>query len=161
MIEIARPEHGESIARITKAVGVFNPEEVACVEELWNEYLQRGDAASGYYFLVARDGDRVLGYACFGPHALAEGVWDLYWLATDPDVRQRGVGRALVEQMEAQVVWRRGRLLLIETSGTPPYQAARRFYESCGYRYQAVIHDFYAVGDDLLVYGKTFTAPAN
>lgn len=129
------------------------------MEELWNEFLQRGDAASGYYFLVARDGDRVLGYACFGPHALAEGVWDLYWLATDPDVQQRGVGRALVEGTEAHVVSQRGRMLLIETSGTPPYQAARRFYESCGYRYQAVIHDFYAPGDDLLMYGKTF-APA-
>jgi predicted N-acetyltransferase YhbS len=157
MIEIAEPKDGDSISQITRSVGVFNSEEIACVQELWDAYLQQGEA-SGYSFLVFRDGDRVLGYACFGPRALAEGVYDFYWLATDPDVQQRGVGRALVRQVEEQVAALHGRLLLIETSGAPNYQATRRFHEACGYRYQAVIHDFYAPGDDLLIYGKTFEA---
>jgi GNAT superfamily N-acetyltransferase len=155
MIAIAEPADGAAIARITRAVRVFNPEEVACVQELWDEYTQRGEA-SGYHFLVAREDNHVFGYACFGPRALAENVYDFYWLATDPDAQHRGVGRALMQQVEAHVAAQNGRLLLIETSATPPYQAARRLYESCGYRYQAVIHDFYAPGDDLLVYGKTF-----
>jgi len=45
-------------------------------------------------------------------------------------------------------------MVLVETSGTPAYTPARRFYESCGYRYEAVIHDFYAPGDDLIIFGK-------
>ncbi len=124
------------------------------MDELWSQYLQLGEK-SGYAFLVFRDADAVLGYACFGPHALAEGVWDLYWIAVDPNARSRGVGRALLDQVEATVASQHGRLILVETSGTPPYEAARRFYEACGYRYQAVIHDFYAVGDDLIIFGKT------
>lgn len=96
-----------------------------------------------------------MGFACFGPHALAEGVWDLYWIAVDPGTRERGIGRALLAEMEAMVASQHGRLILIETSGTPAYEPARRFYEACGYRYQAVIHDFYSPGDDLIIFGKT------
>jgi ribosomal protein S18 acetylase RimI-like enzyme len=47
-----------------------------------------------------------------------------------------------------------GRLILVETSGTPSYAPAREFYEACGYRLQATIPDFYAPGDDLLIYAK-------
>jgi len=123
------------------------------VQELWTEFLQQGEK-SGYIFTVAREGDDVLGYACFGPVPLTAGVYDLYWIAVDPAARGNGIGRALMEQMEAEVKARGGRLILIETSGTLPYAPTRRFYESCGYRYQAVIHDFYAIGDDLITYGK-------
>jgi len=127
---------------------------------LWNEYLQQGER-SGYTFLVASEETGVVGYACFGPHALAEGVWDLYWIAVAPEARGQGIGRALLAEVEAAVASQHGRLILIETSGTPAYEAARRFYEACGYRYQAVIHDFYSPGDDLIIFGKTLsTLPA-
>lgn len=127
--------------------------EVACVEELWKVYLEQGEA-SGYTFLVYREGQRVLGYVCFGPHPLTEGTFDLYWIAVDPANRGRGIGRALYARAEAEVQMRGGRLLLVETSSTPAYAPARRFYETCGYHYQAVVHNFYAPGDDLIIFGK-------
>lgn len=49
---------------------------------------------------------------------------------------------------------RGGRLLLIETSGTATYTLARRLYETSGYCREAVVHDFYALGDDLVIYAK-------
>jgi hypothetical protein len=52
-------------------------------------------------------------------------------------------------------------LLLIETSSTSPYALARRLYESSGYRCDAVVHDFYAQGDDLLIYAKTLGQPGS
>jgi len=110
---------------------------------------------------VYRDGDDVLGYVCYGPHPLTDGVFDLYWIAVDPAAQGRGVGRALMREVEAGVALRNGRLLLVETSGSPEYQAARRFYESCGYRYQAVIHDFYEPGDDLIIFGKVLKPSAH
>jgi hypothetical protein len=50
-------------------------------------------------------------------------------------------------------------MLVVETSGTPAYAPARRLYESCGYRYEAVVHDFYSPGDDLIVFGKLLGQP--
>ena len=45
-------------------------------------------------------------------------------------------------------------MLLIETSGTATYTLARRLYETSGYCREAVVHDFYALGDDLVIYAK-------
>jgi ribosomal protein S18 acetylase RimI-like enzyme len=94
------------------------------------------------------------GYACFGPHSLTQGTYDLYWIVVDPTAQGHGIGHALLARVEAEVQARGGRLLLVETSGTPAYAPARRFYESSGYRCEAVVHDFYAPGDDLLIFSK-------
>ena len=72
----------------------------------------------------------------------------------DPVAQGRGVGRALLAQVEVEVQERGGRLLLIETSDGSAYGAARRLYETCGYSREATIHDFYAPGDSLLIYAK-------
>ncbi len=131
---------------------------------MWDAYLRQGEA-SGYVFLIYKNGGRPLGYACFGPHPLTEGTFDLYWIAVDQQARGQGIGHALLRRVEEEIRARRGRMLLVETSGTPAYAPARRLYESCGYRYEAVVHDFYALGDDLIVFGKpigheTFPLPA-
>ncbi len=125
---------------------------------MWDAYLRQGEA-SGYVFLVYKKGDRSLGYACFGPHPLTEGIFDLYWIAVDPEAQGQGIGHALLARAEDEVRARGGRMLLVETSGTSAYAPARRLYESCGYRYEAVIHDFYAPGDDLIVFGKLLGDP--
>jgi D-alanine-D-alanine ligase len=124
------------------------------VQELWDSYRQSSDA-SGYSFVVDRDETgRVVGYACFGPHALTEGTYDLYWLAVDPQMRGRGIAHQLLARVEEDVRSRGGRLLVVETSSTPAYSAARRVYESCGYRLEAEVHDFYGPGDSLVIYTK-------
>jgi ribosomal protein S18 acetylase RimI-like enzyme len=43
---------------------------------------------------------------------------------------------------------------LVETSSRPEYEPARQFYESHGYRREAVVADFYAEGDSLVLYSK-------
>jgi hypothetical protein len=45
-------------------------------------------------------------------------------------------------------------LLLVETSATSAYALARHLYEAGGYRREAVVANFYAPGDDLLIYVK-------
>lgn len=124
------------------------------MQELWEAYRQKGEA-SGYLFLVCKEEARVLGFLCFGPTPLTTGTFDLYWIAVDPGARGQGIGHALMERMEQEVALRAGRLILVETSGTLAYAEARRFYESCGYHYQAVVHDFYRPGDDLVIFGKS------
>jgi ribosomal protein S18 acetylase RimI-like enzyme len=153
-IERALPSDGPSILEITNRVGIFNPTEQDCVLELWNEYLDKQEA-SGYEFLVcSRDGGAVQGYACYGPHALTEGTYDLYWIAVDPAAQGQGVGHALMAQVEAGVRAREGRLLLIETSTLASYAPARRLYTAAGYGLEATVRDFYEPGDDLLIFAK-------
>jgi ribosomal protein S18 acetylase RimI-like enzyme len=128
------------------------------VKELWSEYRRRAKS-SGYAFVVYRtDNGSVEGYACFGPHSLTQGTYDLYWIAVDREARGQGIGRALLSYVEDEVRVQGGRLLLIETSDTPAYAAARALYESGGYHIEATICDFYEPGDNLLIFAKAINS---
>jgi ribosomal protein S18 acetylase RimI-like enzyme len=127
--------------------------ELSCVEELWSAYQDKGEA-SDYIFLVSREYGWIRGYACFGPRALTQGTYDVYWIAVDPTAQGRGIGHALLARVEAEVRARGGRLVLIETSDTPAYAPARRLYANGGYQREAVVRDFYAPGDNLLIFSK-------
>jgi len=48
-----------------------------------------------------------------------------------------------------------GRLYIVETSGRESYLPTRKFYEKIGYTIAACVKDFYAVGDDKIIYTKT------
>ena len=154
MITAATNKDGDGILAITSNAGVFTSEEVDCVGELWSDYIYRGAEASGYYFLVYRVDDHVEGFACYGPRALTEGTYDLYWIATDPACRRRGIGQALLRQVENEIHALGGRLCVVETSGIEKYASTRKFYLAEGYQLEATIHDFYKPGDDLVVFTK-------
>jgi GNAT superfamily N-acetyltransferase len=156
MIITAVEADGSQICSIAARAGVFSQEEVDCVAALWEEYLTQGPDVCGYNFIVYRDGDQVLGFACYGPRDLTEGVWDLYWVAVDPDTRCRGVGRALLHASEDAARELGGRMLVAETSGTPHYEPTRQFYFRMDYKDEAIIKDFYTIGDDLFIFIKRF-----
>lgn len=46
------------------------------------------------------------------------------------------------------------RLLMVETSGLPAFATARDFYAKCGFLHKATIKNFFADGDDKLVFTK-------
>lgn len=154
MIITATEADGSQIRNIAARAEVFSQEEVECVAELWEEYLADGPEICGYNFIVYRDGDQVLGFACYGPRDLTEGVFDLYWIAVDPIARCNGVGRKLLTASEEAARQAGGRMLIAETSGTPLYESTRKFYFSMGYENEAIIKDFYTIGDDLMIFIK-------
>ena len=154
MIITATEPDGLQIQSIAARAGVFNQEEVDSVQVMWTEYLTLGPEDSGYHFIAYRDGDRVLGFAIYGRRDLTDGVFDLYWISVDPDARCHGVGRTLLTASENAVRELGGRILIAETSGTPLYEPARKFYFKMGYENEATIKDFYTIGDDLKIFTK-------
>lgn len=143
------------ILHMVRSAGVFNTADVECVAELLDDYFHKPDRG-GYEFLVYRRDGRPVGMACYGATPLTEGTYDLYWLAVAPEARRGGVARRLFAEMEAGLARRGARLLVIETSGTPEYRPAREFYLAVGCQRQATIPDFYAPGDDLVIYTKRY-----
>jgi len=154
MISAPGDKDGAQIHAITANSNVFNQEEVECVDELWEEYQTHGPESSGYYFLVEKDKDHILGYTCYGPRSLTSGTYDLYWIAVDPTARRGGVGRGLLAASEEAVRKLGGRLLVLETSGLPAYEPTRDFYIFSGYTLEATIKDFYSDGDNLVIFTK-------
>jgi len=154
MIFTATEADGSQIHDITARAGVFNQEEIDSVPEMFHEYLNLGAEGSGYHFIVYRDGAQVLGFSIYGYRDLTDGVFDLYWIAVDPNTRRNGVGRALLTASEEAVRKMGGRIIIAETSGTAEYASTREFYVRMGYENEATIKDFYKPGDDLKIYTK-------
>ena len=155
MITTPNKDEGDQIHTITATAGVFSQEEVDCVDEIWKEYLAQGAEPTGYYWLVDRDDEgHLLGYSCYGPRALTSGTYDLYWIAVESTRHRGGVGRRLLTATEEAVRQLCGRLLFVETSGLPKYEPTRKFYLGTGYALEATIKDFYAAGDDLVIFTK-------
>jgi predicted N-acetyltransferase YhbS len=119
------------------------------------ELIDAGIAGSvDYDVRVACSEGRVVGYICFGPTPMTEGTYDLYWIATDPQVRGQGVGVALVGAMERELRGKGGRVVRVETSATEAYGATRRFYAATQYVEECRFRDFYRPGDDLVTLAK-------
>lgn len=88
------------------------------------------------------------------PEDMTEGTWNLLLIAVHPDKQHSGLGKALLANLETELLKRGARILLVETSGNLEFQAAWRFYERTGFSKEARIRDFYADGEDKLVFWK-------
>ncbi len=150
------PRDRDAVADIVAQVGNFTKAEIACALELVDIYLTDG-AQQDYRADVALDrSEQVRGYTCWGPTPMTRGTYDLYWIATHPAVQGLGFGRSLVAHVEARVRDERGRLLVIETSSKESYGNTVGFYRRLGYEEASRIRDFYATGDDKLIFVKRF-----
>ena len=103
--------------------------------------------------VAVRDGT-IVGYVCYGPTAMTAGTFDLYWIASSPNVRGQGVGAALIAGMEGDLRRRNGRLIRVETSAMEAYGPTRGFYAAMQYREESRFRDFYKPGEDLIVLAK-------
>ena len=145
------------IEEITRAVGLFRQDEIPVALEVFDEAVRvatvRVAAAAPYVALGAEYDGALAGWICWGPTPCTLGTFDLYWMAVDPAVQGSGIGTALILEMERRLAGV-ARLIIVETAGRPDYGATRRFYEARGYRAAATIPDFYAPGDDQVVFVK-------
>jgi D-alanine-D-alanine ligase len=148
-----QPDDCGGVRAIVASTGVFSPVEIEVAVELVDERLSKGPA-SGYHFVFAESDGAVLGYACYGPIALTAASYDLYWIAVDKQCQGRKIGQLLLEKSEELIQAAGGGQIYIETSNRAQYSPTRAFYLRRGYRQEALLKDFYAPGDDKVIYVK-------
>jgi D-alanine-D-alanine ligase len=142
------------IADMSRAVGVFKDDEIPVALEVFDGAVA---GSPDYLALGAECDGKLSGWICWGPTPCTLGTYDLYWMAVDPAVHGTGLGTALLLAMEARLVGV-ARMVVVETSGRQDYAPTRAFYEARGYRAVSRIPDFYAPGDDQVVYVKTISS---
>ena len=155
--DVLAVEDVRTLCAMTAGTGFFSEAEVGIVEELAWESITDGEE-SGYCFLLARDGghapDAPVGFACFGPVPCTLGSWHLYWVVVDQGMQGRGYGRQICREVEHRIRVQGGRKVFLETSSRDQYLSTRGFYEACGYGLESTLVDYYALGEDCLVYTK-------
>jgi ribosomal protein S18 acetylase RimI-like enzyme len=149
-----KPEDCENVRRIASSSGFFSPEEILVAVELVQECLEKG-YGSGYHFVFAEQEDSPVGYACFGPIACTKASYDLYWIAVANDFRGLGIGGELLLKSLSIMKSLGGLRVYVETSSRPQYDVTRSFYRKRGFAEEAVLKDFYDLGDHKVIYVRT------
>ena len=154
MVRPMAPADKPAVMDLIKTTDMFTPAEIEVAEELIDDYLLKPDQKD-YRVVIVETGDGgVGGYLTWGPTPLAEGVYDLYWMAVSAKEQGRGLGKELVRWLEQTVARLDGRMIIIETAGQPKYRPTREFYLRLEYKEVARVPDFYKPGDDRIIYTK-------
>ncbi|MFK7986742.1 MAG: GNAT family N-acetyltransferase [Sandaracinaceae bacterium] len=154
----ASTTHWSAIESIAIATGLFAAEEVGAIRPMFDGGVD--GSMPGHTWLVAKDLEAVLGAAYVAPEPFADRVWNLYFLGVSPDAQGKGVGRALVTEVERRLRElgdSEARVLIIETSSGEGFDATRVFYAGLGYDEEARIRDYYGPGEAKVVFWKALT----
>jgi len=141
------------IRQIILNSGLFQESDAECVESMFDLALAR-PTPDNYRFLSAWQNGTMVGFACYGWESLTHGTWDLFWVVTLPEARRQGIGGALLDEAVRIATVEGGRLMVIYTSSTGAYAAARKLYESRKFVRTAVVPEYYNRGDDLHIYSR-------
>lgn len=107
-----------------------------------------------HLWLVICSGEAVLGFAYCEPERMTDGTHNLLAIAVSPARQNVGIGKALVGAVERRLTETGGRVLIVETSSLEDYEGTRAFYDGLGFAREARIREFYAEGEDKIVFWK-------
>ena len=154
MIRPTTSEEAPLLVKLTEATGLFKPLEVEALTEVFADYFA-GDRELGHRSITSEQNGTLLGFAYYAPAAMTDRSWYLYWIAVRKDIQARGIGTELLRYVEKDIrEEHRGRVLFIETGSVPHYEKTRQFYVKNNYETHAVLKDYYADGDSMVVFRK-------
>ncbi len=153
MIRSTIPADTETLVPLAAETGVFKPIEITALGEVLDDYHATNRELGHCSITIEQDG-RILGFAYYAPVAMTDRTWSLYWIAVSKQTHARGIGSRLLRHVEEDIRAKSGRLLLIDTSSLPHYELTRKFYLKHGYEQGSELRDFYADGDNLIVFRK-------
>jgi ribosomal protein S18 acetylase RimI-like enzyme len=155
MIRPSVPAETPTLVQIARETGVFKPHEIVALQEVLDDYYETNKDFDHRAVTIEVNG-QVAGFAYYAPAAMTDRTWYLYWIAVSKQIQARGVGGKLLRHAEEEIKKANGRLFLIETSSLPQYDLTRKFYVKHGYEQHAVLRDYYADGDDMVIFRKHF-----
>lgn len=156
MIRPTTPDDTIALINLADATGLFPPSGLEVLRQMLADAL--GKTSDTDPFWITDDDNGPVGVAYCEPERMTDRTWNLQLIAIHPDRQGQGRGATLLRYVEQALTERGGRMLLVETSGVPEFDHVRTFYKKCGYEEEARIRDFYAAGDDKVVFRKVLSA---
>ncbi len=153
MIRPTVPDDTPALLTLAESTGVFKPLEIGALREVLDDY-HAANRAAGHRCVTLEDGGAVVGFAYCAPEAMTDRAWGLWWIAVGKALQGRGMGSELLRRAEDDARAAGARVLFIDTSSLPHYGPTRNFYLRHGYAVAGVLGDFYADGDDKVVFRK-------
>jgi ribosomal protein S18 acetylase RimI-like enzyme len=117
------------------------------------ELLERATRGSREAVAVAAydETGAVSGIVLYGEVAGTLGAGSLMWTVVRPDVRRTGVARALIERAVAELHSGGARVIVAEVPGSASFASVLRLLDTCGFRRESEVPDFYGDGVALVL----------
>lgn len=138
------------LKNIIDSTGLF-PSEL--LDEMVLPFFQQTEKTE--YWLTCEQDSVLKAVAYFAPERMTNCTYNLLLIAVHSDFQGRGTGRELTAYIERFLKDRGVRIILVETSGLPDFERTRAFYTQNGYRVEAKIAEYYARGEDKIVFWKS------
>lgn len=155
MIRQEKSDDQTALLDLAVATKLFQPDELGELEGMLTDYFN-GTLGDDQSWIVDDEGG-VRGAAYYAPEMMSDGTWNLYFIGVHPDQQGQGRGTSLLNHVEQALIAQGQRMLLVETSGLGRFEQTRAFYRKNGYDEEARIRDFYATGDDKIVFRRVLT----
>ncbi len=152
MIRPITPDDSATVSALAVAAGLFSANDIAFLDKMMADYFG-GNRDDGHVCLIDV-ADEPLGVVYYEPALATDRTWYLTMIGVRRDMQGQGRGAALLRHVEATLQASGQRVLLVETSGLPDFALTRKFYAKCGYEEEARVRDYYAVGDDMVLFRK-------
>lgn len=153
MIRPAASQETPALVALGASTGLFTPQEADVLLRQVLDDLHAGRLGEGHQAHVWTDAaGHPAGWVYFSPDPHADGVWELWWIGVAPNRQRTGVGAELMSFVEARVRAEGGRVLMVATSSLPALEPTRRFYMRRGYHACGRVPDYYANGDDKVIF---------
>ena len=106
------------------------------------------------HWLLSEDTGQIDGFAFARPEEMADGVWNILAIAVSENARGNGVATRLLREMETSLD---ARMIIIETTQLPEQLAARKLYQKENYEEEGRVRDYYANGEDKVIFRKVIS----
>lgn len=155
MLRPAAPEDTPALIDLAISTELFLADEVGPLREMLDD-LHTGRSGGDQSVQVWADDPAgpPVGVVYFAPNEMTDRTWDLLWIAVAPDRQGQGIGGELVRFTEAHIRAAGGRLLIVDTSSLPRFDATHAFYRKHGYAEVARVPDYYSDGDGKVIFAK-------
>ena len=143
-----------AIKRVLRDTDLFPP---PLLDDMIEPFLN-GSESQEQWLVCEADDVGVVGFTYTRAEPFADGAWNLLAIGVLNAQQGKGYGAHLLGEVEQALEGER--ILIVETSGLDDFEATRDFYEGCDYTREATIRDYWADGDDKVIYWKSLKASA-
>lgn len=154
MIRPTRFEDSPHLVAASESTQVFSAADIQALREVLDDYHATNYAEEGHRAISFEQDGRPIGFAYYAPASMTDRTWYLWWIVVSKQIQAKGLGGQLLAAVEEDIRAQNGRLLLLETSSLPEYELTRKFYLKNKFTVAAVLKDYYADGNDMVVFGK-------
>ncbi len=151
-IRIVKKTDLSTLKNIIDSTGLFPSE---YLDDMINPYFQTPEQEQTEFWIVCEnENNHPIGLAYYAPERMTQGTYNLYLIAIHKIFQGKNMGTTLLKYIENHLKKSGQRILLVETSGLPNFQETRNFYLKNNYGKEAIVREFYAEGEDKVIFWK-------